>query len=346
MAMTALITNIDDGIYAETRSGIRNVGVHDPTGSTIALYGSGATLNATYSYWQYGQVQSSTGSVANPWQFCGSWGYRSDTSALTYVGARELSVSTGSWLQPDLAWPFEPRYVYARGNPQTNADPTGLFSIIHPPIYCGVKGVVEVGVESSDVTSIASGLGNLPHAAIIGPSTAISQCAPYVQGRDCGTVVVNGSLFDDNSPNLPIGPVLDCTGKYYEGEVYSSEITKCTKLYMGSGYICPRNLWRNNIFQLTYIPGYGSKTQRTVVGEDASGLSFTLVPSPGMTGAAMKTCFSQGSSGTFTFNWYNLDGGSSTQAWQSPASAPTALIQGGRPAVSNWPWITQTKQNA
>ncbi|CCF85159.1 hypothetical protein NITHO_4570011 [Nitrolancea hollandica Lb] len=110
---------------------------------------SGAVVN-TYSYDPYGNTKSSTGSVANPWRFGGSYGaYHDADTGLYKIGMRYYDPGLGRWTQQDPivvgstilfgnSLPNNPsagcsgnpmswnRYAYADLNPVNSTDPKGL----------------------------------------------------------------------------------------------------------------------------------------------------------------------------------------------------------------------------
>lgn len=74
---------------------------------------------------------SRSGPGADP-VFCwvGALGYRSTgrTCSETYVRGRTYSIGLGRWTSPDSLWPQESAFTYARGNPTSLSDPTGMLS--------------------------------------------------------------------------------------------------------------------------------------------------------------------------------------------------------------------------
>ena len=73
----------------------------DVTGSIVGLTdNTGAYVNQ-YRYLPFGQLLSSSGSVANPLQFAGNDMVQTDTPNLFSMGVREYSPSAGRFLSPD-----------------------------------------------------------------------------------------------------------------------------------------------------------------------------------------------------------------------------------------------------
>jgi len=75
------------------------------TGSTAGLSGNAGSYQASYSYLPFGQVQTMTGTAANPFQYNGKLGVMTVGAGLDYMRLRFYSPANG-------------RFV--------NADPTGL----------------------------------------------------------------------------------------------------------------------------------------------------------------------------------------------------------------------------
>jgi RHS repeat-associated protein len=98
------------------------------------------TLVSTFVYDPYGNLLSSTGSVANPWRFAG--GYFDSSTGLYKFGTRYYNPGFGRWSQQDplrgqLNDPTSlNRYVYAGDDPVNVTDPSGklvmpcLFAIL------------------------------------------------------------------------------------------------------------------------------------------------------------------------------------------------------------------------
>jgi RHS repeat-associated protein len=100
--------------------------VHDSVGSTVALLSSTGAVVGTYSYGNYGQVASHTG-TSTPLQF--GQGYADPQTGLLYLQHRYYDPTTGAFLtvDPDLAATGHP-YSYADDNPGNNTDPTGNYT--------------------------------------------------------------------------------------------------------------------------------------------------------------------------------------------------------------------------
>jgi RHS repeat-associated protein len=81
---------------------------------------------ATYTYDPYGGLASSTGTITNPFRFCGQ--YQDSESGFYYLRARYYDPTTGQFLSMDsrVGFTLQP-YAYVAGNPLNIVDPTGRF---------------------------------------------------------------------------------------------------------------------------------------------------------------------------------------------------------------------------
>lgn len=124
--LTARVTNMNGQIVAEKRGGQHRVLNSDPLGNVVDVRDSAGMQLASYNFWPYGEVRTSTGSISNPWMFCGVWGYYFGESTY-YVRARTLRTDLTRWtaVDPMLGYP----YAYSRGNPLNFVDPNGLTDI-------------------------------------------------------------------------------------------------------------------------------------------------------------------------------------------------------------------------
>src|SRR5713101_2211749 len=101
----------------------------DGLGSIVGLTDSNGTLVSTYQYDPFGNLTSSTGSVANPWRFAA--GYFDSSTGLYKYGTRYYNPGFGRWSQQDpvrgsLDNPTSlNRYVYASDDPVNFTDPSG-----------------------------------------------------------------------------------------------------------------------------------------------------------------------------------------------------------------------------
>jgi RHS repeat-associated protein len=121
------IINGPNGLPEEqvTSGGTRYYYHQDQIGSTLALSDSTGTQVQSYAYDPYGNLNSSSGSIANPFQFQGQ--YLDATSGLYYLRARFYDPDSGAFVRRDLLIGVSRRaYVYANDSPMNGADPSGL----------------------------------------------------------------------------------------------------------------------------------------------------------------------------------------------------------------------------
>jgi len=123
----------------------------DGLGSIVGLTDSNGTLVSTYAYDPYGNLTSSTGSVANPWRFAA--GYFDSSTGLYKFGTRYYNPGFGRWSQQDPAGGslFDPtslnRYVYVNDDPVNLVDPDGELPCALAQIIVtntGVPGVFDI----------------------------------------------------------------------------------------------------------------------------------------------------------------------------------------------------------
>ena len=105
----------------------------DGLGSVVALTDSAGNVANRYAYDPYGNLTSSSGSVANPWRFGGAYGaYTDAATGLVKIGQRYYDPAVGRWTQPDPLGAGN-RYAYISGNPVNAIDPSGLWE--QRPLY-------------------------------------------------------------------------------------------------------------------------------------------------------------------------------------------------------------------
>jgi RHS repeat-associated protein len=111
----------------------------DQLSSVVRWTDSNGTLVSTYQYDPYGNLLSSTGSVANPWRFAG--GYFDSSTGLYKFGTRYYNPGFGRWSQQDplrgqLNDPTSlNRYLYAGDDPVNFTDPGGRDDIFTSCIW-------------------------------------------------------------------------------------------------------------------------------------------------------------------------------------------------------------------
>jgi RHS repeat-associated protein len=148
--------NIDEPL-AMLRSSATSYFQADGLGSITSLSNAAGALANTYTYDSFGKLTTSTGSVANPFQYTGR--ELDSESGLYYYRARYFDQVAGRFLSED-AMTFgggTDFYLYVRNSPTNLIDPTGLLQVCcrgahlgpvgwfarlfgaEPPCHCFVK---------------------------------------------------------------------------------------------------------------------------------------------------------------------------------------------------------------
>lgn len=97
---------------------------HDQIGSTRLVTDSTGVSQATYTYDPYGGLASSTGTITNPFGFCGQ--YQDAESGLYFLRARFYDPVTAQLVNVDPAvYSTRQPYSYGGGDPLNTTDPTG-----------------------------------------------------------------------------------------------------------------------------------------------------------------------------------------------------------------------------
>jgi RHS repeat-associated protein len=159
---------------------------HDQLGSTRLVTSSTGVSQATYTYDPYGGLASSTGSITNPFRFCGQ--YQDAESGLYYLRSRYYDGSTGQFTAVDsaVATTMEP-FGYVRGTPLDRSDPSGRCSAALWIIMTGLCAEEKLGVFSKlRGTAIAK-----PLAAVMkAEGQAVGTATNFVEENDVLTVVL------------------------------------------------------------------------------------------------------------------------------------------------------------
>jgi len=118
----------------------------DQLGSTRAMTDSKANVVATYDYDAYGNIVSSSGRVANAFQYAGE--YLDSESNLQYLRARYYDSSSDQFVQRDpIASISRQPYAYSFEDPVNLSDPSGLIS----GGICGQASVGATPFPGSDI---------------------------------------------------------------------------------------------------------------------------------------------------------------------------------------------------
>jgi len=168
-----------------TRNGATSDYLYDGHGNTAALIDASvaATVQDTYRYDAYGNLLARTGAVANSFLYDGQ---QFDASTGLYnLRARYMDPTTGRFLQTDPLHgslqdpPALHRYLYARDNPVTYADPSGQESIVEEET---VFSIVTTLAKTSTLLNFFKSNG----VAIA--STAASIYSAQVQVKDAAAI--------------------------------------------------------------------------------------------------------------------------------------------------------------
>ncbi|HMS56848.1 MAG TPA: RHS repeat-associated core domain-containing protein [Fimbriimonadaceae bacterium] len=126
--MSVRVTTVNGRIVGEKRNGQHRVLIPDPQGNVIKVRDGSGTLLASYNYWPYGGLRTSTGSIVNPWRYSGTWGAYFDGERY-YIRARDYRPDLTRWMTVDH-WVFSANpYLYCESNPATRFDPSGKESL-------------------------------------------------------------------------------------------------------------------------------------------------------------------------------------------------------------------------
>ena len=131
----------------------------DMTGSIVGLTDNTGAYVDQYSYLPFGQLLSSSGPVANPFQFARNGMVQTDAPNLFSMGVREYSASAGRFNSPDPLqivggnWNF---YTYAYNQPLQLVDPSGL-KATNP--HAGQPWTIAQGIPIIPPTTIYNAMG-------------------------------------------------------------------------------------------------------------------------------------------------------------------------------------------
>lgn len=114
---------------------------YDSVGSTIALTDRNQNIVNQYSYDPYGNIQGSVESVVQPFKYAGRYGVVAEQGGIGYMKARYYYSQSGRFLSEDPLGSTADGpnlYAYARDNPISRIDPTGLQSRAGTFEVCGI----------------------------------------------------------------------------------------------------------------------------------------------------------------------------------------------------------------
>ena len=173
----------------------------DRLGSVVAVInGSGSTVSDRYAYDPYGNVTSSSGSVANNIGYVGGW--QDSVTGLEKFGARWYDATTGRWTQVDPIVANDAAssgYAFAGDNPVNLVDPSGELSAVAIGLIVAAVGVTiaTLGVGSLLAVGGIDGLAAILGAE--GTTVAPSAIAAFIGGgvlTGIGDAIASiGSIF-------------------------------------------------------------------------------------------------------------------------------------------------------
>ena len=132
----------EPGLYGnllrQNRSGTTHYYHYDGRGDTVALTDDSGSITDAKSYDAWGNIITSTGNTATPFQFVGRQGYQADPATdSVYVRARHLQSSKGRWSSPDPLNYIDGLnlYMYGTNRAIIAVDPAGLSFQIQPSFF-------------------------------------------------------------------------------------------------------------------------------------------------------------------------------------------------------------------
>jgi RHS repeat-associated protein len=208
------------GLTSQISGGNTNYYSFDSQGSTVGLTGnSGGSYLNSYTYSPFGEILSSTGTVANPFQFVGQFGVSNGGNGLYLMGAREYDPTTGRFTQQDpigLNGGDTNLYRYTNNSPTNFIDPSGLFCVANAN-NGAVPGAFVGGIVGG---IIGGGVGTYggPGGTYAGISTGVTIGTPlgtavgyFIGGFffPCDPTPPTSNLLTPPTSNLPLPNLFD-----------------------------------------------------------------------------------------------------------------------------------------
>jgi RHS repeat-associated protein len=181
----------------------------DALGSTAGLSNAAGGYADRYSYLPFGETQTATEAVANPFQFVGQFGVMQEGNGLEFMRARYFSPDDGRFTSQDpigLAGGSVNLYSYSLQSPTNFRDPSGLDISFQPSFWDGLGGAI--GAAAAGTSEFG---GAAVAATIAGGGVGAAAVAGGVLGAGLAGWVA-GSLADQfwdwasNQTGLPLTP--------------------------------------------------------------------------------------------------------------------------------------------
>lgn len=150
------------GLISQHRGSTSNYYHYDRIGTTRALTAANQTTSDTAVYSAFGEKTASTGTTVNSFGYVGSLGYFANSHSVS-VRRRDYRAMLGRWLSSDPVFRQKEKtqYCYARNEPLTRNDPSGLASLACVRDYRsdGSWSVTDVSAESTtDFSGLVDGV--------------------------------------------------------------------------------------------------------------------------------------------------------------------------------------------
>ena len=185
----------------------------DSLGTVLALSDSSGTVTDTYEDDPFGKSLTHNGTSVNAYQFVGGYGVRNVSQNRSIMGVRMYDAELGRFVQKDPIgfWGGDINlYRYAKNNPLSSIDASGLASSVDTALWAGVIKIVS-GVTALGISVASIGSGNiLGIVAVIGFSIGLYDfITGFLQTIDNLRATSNGSCN---------GVVVDPLAKFLENQ--------------------------------------------------------------------------------------------------------------------------------